>query len=199
MNQDGLSEYSGVAGKVLRGSISFSSMITGFILGFIIMAMAFLLTVLNAPITMFLLFQFLFAMAISRFAVNGLFGEWSGTILSSAGGTWTQVMMVTLRYLTLTAIWMLPLVLIDLKVLKAAESMVGGIGMGIDMGMGPDMGMGMGPMVPTPPPDGAVHDDLDARLYTDTTTVPDSLGGGRWFWRDLLAGSLGETVPRPVK
>ena len=52
------------------------------------------------------------ALALARFAVNGLYGEWRGTVFSSAGGPWSRVGLVALRYLALSCVWLLPMVII---------------------------------------------------------------------------------------
>jgi hypothetical protein len=111
--QDGqLTEFSGVSGRVLQRSLSAGSLVTGITLGLVLIAGNALFVfagaeMLGAPFT-----QIVMALALARFAANGLEGEWSGTVFSTAGGSWGQVALIALRYLALTAFWFVPLLLL---------------------------------------------------------------------------------------
>ena len=48
---------------------------------------------------------------MSRFAVNGNYGEWSGSIFSTAGGSWFHVSFVAIRFLFLTGLWLIPMMI----------------------------------------------------------------------------------------
>lgn len=106
--QEKLTEFSGITGQVLRRSISGGSLITGFVLGglllFINLAMAFA----GNPTAGTLFSQIVIALALARFALNGRHGQYGGTVFSSAGGGWDEVGLVSLRYLTLCLLWVIP-------------------------------------------------------------------------------------------
>ena len=113
MQTDQPTEFSGVAGRVLQGSISGGSLFSGMVLGFVLIVGNFLLFLAGAAKLAPIFTQILIALALARFAINGRFGEWSGTLFSSAGGTWADVGQVTLRYLALTCLWLIPMLLIE--------------------------------------------------------------------------------------
>ena len=122
MQAERWSEFSGVAGRVLGGSISGASLISGMVLGFVLLAVDWML-VLGGGEQMVMPFSLtLLAFVLARFAINGLYGEWNGTVFSDAGGPWTLVGAVALRYLALTFIWYAPLALIGLKVAQPAAA-----------------------------------------------------------------------------
>jgi hypothetical protein len=120
MQDENLTEFSGVAGRVLNGSISVGSMISGMIIGLLMIggSLGLLLTGAHGLITPFT--QGVMALALARFATNGLFGEWDGSIFSDKGGPWSEVGQVAMRYLILSSIWMLPLVAIMLRMENGA-------------------------------------------------------------------------------
>ena len=102
-------EFGGVAGRVLRKSISGSSLVTGIVLGIVLLVGDWVLIMARAPEATIPFNQFVMALGLARFALNGLYGEWNGTVFSGAGGPWSSVGLITIRYLALTALWLVPL------------------------------------------------------------------------------------------
>ena len=121
MQTESLTEFSGVAGRVLQRSVSMGSLITGILVGFTLIVGNWVLLMAEAPNAVAFFNQIVIAFALARFVVNGYFGEWSGTVFSAAGGPWSQVGIVALRYLSLTAVWLVPLVVLGLRVEQAAD------------------------------------------------------------------------------
>jgi hypothetical protein len=113
MHTDQPTEFGGVAGRVLQGTISGGSLISGMVLGFALIVGNVLLFLAGAGKLAPIFTQILVALALARFAVNGRFGEWSGSVFSTAGGSWADVGQVTLRYLALTCLWLIPMMLIE--------------------------------------------------------------------------------------
>jgi hypothetical protein len=116
MQRESSSEFSGVAGRLLTGSISGGSLVSGLVLGLGLLAVDAVLAFANANAMIMPFNLVVLSFVLARFAVNGLLGEWSGTIFSAAGGPWTVVGTVALRYMALTFLWYMPLALIGLKV-----------------------------------------------------------------------------------
>jgi len=125
MTQDSFTDFSGVAGRVLRNIFSWETLATGFSLGFLLVVVMFVLGLLKAPNVAVFAVQFLLAASMARFAVNGLYGEWRGTVFSSAGGPWTQVMIVAGRYLFLSFAWLVPLFFMGLNRMAPQQMMLG--------------------------------------------------------------------------
>ena len=121
MNQEPLTEFSGVAGRVLQRSVSLSSVITGIAVGFNIMFVGALMFAAGAPNAFTFYMQIVIAFGLARFAANGYFGEWGGTIFSSVGGSWAHVATIASRYLSLTIVWLLPLVVLGFNVEATAQ------------------------------------------------------------------------------
>jgi hypothetical protein len=135
MQREEWSEFSGVAGRLVTGSISGGSLISGIVLGLGLLALDWLLALAGAGPVIMALNLIVLSFVLARFAVNGLYGEWSGTIFSAAGGPWTIVGSVALRYMALTFIWYMPLALIGTRLAQPPEgapitmlpSMMGGM------------------------------------------------------------------------
>jgi hypothetical protein len=124
-----LTEFSGIAGHVLHRSVSVASLITGLMLTFVLFVGSWVLVLIQAPYLATPFGMIVVALALSRFAVNGVFGEWGGTVFSCRGGNWFQVFAVAARYLTLTALWFVPMMLFGPREQQIAESMtMGGSG-----------------------------------------------------------------------
>jgi hypothetical protein len=122
MHTEKLTEFSGVAGRVLQRSVSGGSMLSGMVLGFLLIAGNFVLIMAGTPKLAAPFTQIVIALALARFAVNGLYGEWGGSIFSTAGGSWATVGQVSLRYLALTCLWLLPMMIIEAISTNAAQS-----------------------------------------------------------------------------
>jgi len=120
-------EFGGVAGQVLRKSISGSSLVTGIVLGIVLLVGDWVLIMARAPEITIPFNQLVMALALARFALNGLYGEWNGTVFSGAGGPWSTVGLITIRYLALTAVWLVPMFFL---VPRPEQAMAMGPGMG---------------------------------------------------------------------
>jgi|GEM_PF-850887 len=112
MNSLGLSGFGGINGRILRETSSFGTFFTGVILAGTLWLTEWFLGGFDAGILQTVLFQAIWAAAFARFALNGFFGEWGGTILSTAGGSWGAVALVAGRFLALTAVWVVPSLLL---------------------------------------------------------------------------------------
>jgi hypothetical protein len=104
--------FGGTAGRLLRGATGPGSAFSGFILGVALLTVAFIGSVLHAGAIGLLLGQIVLAVGLARFALNGYSGEDRGTILSTAGGSWREVLAVAGRYLTLHLLWVVPALLL---------------------------------------------------------------------------------------
>ena len=116
-------EFSGIGGRVLRQSFSVLSLINGVIIGIILLVGTWFMMQWGEERLATLYSQAIVALALARFALNGLAGEWNGTIVSTAGGSWIMVGQVALRYMTLSALWVVPLLLLGLNFEAAGEEM----------------------------------------------------------------------------
>ena len=108
MEHESFSEFSGVVGRVVRETFSWKTLFTGICLGFILVVTMMFLAFVKAPNVAVFVVQILIAIAMARFALNGLFGEWDGTMFSSSGGSLTQVAAIAGRYLFATFVWLVP-------------------------------------------------------------------------------------------
>lgn len=104
--------FGGTVGRLVRDATSPGTAFTGFVLGVILLASGFVCRLVQADAIGQLLGQIVMAVALARFALNGYSGESRGTILSTAGGTWPQALMVAGRYLTLQLMWVVPVFLL---------------------------------------------------------------------------------------
>lgn len=116
-------EFSGISGRVLRGSFSFGTMLSGVALTIVLFSgwYFFIRWGMEAAATLYS--EFVIALALARYAMNGLYGEWQGTIFSAAGGPWTRAVAVAGRYLLLTALWLVPLLVVGLSFSKAGPEL----------------------------------------------------------------------------
>ncbi len=130
-----LSEFSGVVGQIIRETFSWKTLFTGIVLGFIMVFNMVALMFLKAPNVAVFVIQILMAAAMARFALNGLSGEWNGTLFSTAGGSWGQVAVVTGRYLFVTFAWLVPVFFLGLKNMSDPQMMMMGPAMGGRMAM----------------------------------------------------------------
>jgi hypothetical protein len=129
---DSVSEFSGLAGRILAGTMTADSLGSGVALGLLLVVVSAGLIAASAHSLVLPFFLVVCGAALSRFAVNGFFGEWRGSLFSSAGGAWTAAGTVALRYLALTLSWYAPLSVIGLPLAKESPSgmlkIVGGAG-----------------------------------------------------------------------
>ncbi|HYV19940.1 MAG TPA: hypothetical protein VFC25_13020 [Verrucomicrobiae bacterium] len=112
--------FGGVVGRLVRDATSPGTAFTGFVLGVILLASGFVCRMVNADAIGQLFGQIVMAAALARFALNGYSGEYRGTILSTAGGTWPQALMVAGRYLTLQLMWVIPVFLLGWSAIASA-------------------------------------------------------------------------------
>jgi len=120
MQRQEWTEFGGVAGRLVSGSISGGSLVSGIVLGLGLLIVGWLLAMAGA-LGMIMPFNLIvLSFVLARFAVNGMYGEWSGTVFSGAGGPWTVVGAVALRYMALTFMWYMPMALIGMMVGKAS-------------------------------------------------------------------------------
>ncbi len=130
MEHEQLTEFSGVIGRVVRETISWKTLFTGIAMGFILAVTVVVLALVKAPNVAIFAGQILLAAAMARFALNGLFGEWDGTLFSSSGGSWGQVSAVAARYLFLTFAWLVPVFFLGLNSMSDPQMMMMGPAMG---------------------------------------------------------------------
>ena len=125
--------FGGIAGKVLKGSLSGGTLLTGLTLVVSLAILQFILarfgTPEAAPVVTFLAFSF----ALSRIAVNGASGEWSGSFFSSKGGGSGEVVSVFVRYLSLSCLWIVPIVIVGWRP-EDAMNAFGAMTMGMSTG-----------------------------------------------------------------
>lgn len=180
MSGEQLTEFTGIVGRVLTRSISGGSLVSGIVLGLALLAGVLVLVMAGSPGAASPFAQSIMALALARFAVNGRFGEWGGSLFSSAGGPWSDVSLIAVRYLTLTFIWLLPVMALTLKVGSNPEMMM--------MGGGPSPGMMLlgafylMAMTLTPPIFLIVS--VSAENFAEIFS-PD-------HWKQLMAGRLGD-------
>jgi len=124
MDDTRVSAFGGIMGRVLRDSMSIGTAITGVILGLILLAFGFILGLVGASSLGMLFGQIVVAVALARFALNGMSGEWRGTILSTAGGSWPMALVVAGRYIVLNLLWVAPLLLLGMGAVVSATAPV---------------------------------------------------------------------------
>ena len=135
MQENGVTSFGGIVGRVLRDATSFSTAVTAFILGATVVAVSFIFTFIGNEALAQILVQVVVALALARFALNGLSGEFRGTILSTAGGSWVVALKVAARYLVLNLLWMAPMVFALWMSVTGASTAAGAVaGMGSDGG-----------------------------------------------------------------
>jgi hypothetical protein len=112
--------FGGVVGRLVRDATAPGTAFTGFVLGVILLTSGFVCRLVQADVIGQLFGQIVMAAALARFALNGYSGESRGTILSTAGGSWPQALMVAGRYLTLQLMWVVPVFLLGWSAIAAA-------------------------------------------------------------------------------
>lgn len=131
VEREPVTEFGGVAGRVLVRCVSAGSTVSGLVLFLVLLVGAWVCAVAGTPRAVTPFTQIVLALGLARFAVNGQYGEWGGSVFSSRGGPWSVVAIVAARYLALTSLWLIPLILVGF----APEQAMGAI-TGIAMGMG---------------------------------------------------------------
>lgn len=97
-----------MAGRVLRSSMSPASFVSGLVVGVVLLGGVGVLAFMGVESLALVFAQIVVALGLARFALNGLHGEWSGTVFSSAGGELPEVGAATLRFLALSAVLSIP-------------------------------------------------------------------------------------------
>jgi len=115
--------FGGAVGRVLRETLSPGTFLTGFTLLVCLGTLGFIMSRFGAEKAFTFLAQIGLTLAVVRFALNGFAGEWGGTIYSNRGGPWSEVAMVSLRFLTLSAIWLVPIYLLGWQPGSAGEAL----------------------------------------------------------------------------
>jgi hypothetical protein len=111
MSDNGVTAFGGIVGRVLRDATSIGTAVTAFVLAAAVLIVSLTFNLLGIPALAQLFVQVVVAVALARFTLNGLSGEFRGTILSTAGGPWALAFAVALRYLVLNLLWVAPAVL----------------------------------------------------------------------------------------
>jgi hypothetical protein len=122
MDDTQISPFGGILGRVLRDSMSIGTAVTGIVLGLVLLGTGFVLGIAGAKGLSMVLGQVIVAVALARFALNGMAGESSGTIFSTAGGSWPLAVAVAGRYLVLNLLWMAPLLILAWSLVGAAST-----------------------------------------------------------------------------
>jgi hypothetical protein len=122
MDDAQISPFGGIVGRVLRDSMSVGTAVTGIVLGLVLLGLGFVLGLAGAKGLSMILGQVIVAVALARFALNGMAGESSGTIFSDAGGSWPLAMAVAGRYLVLNLLWIAPFLLLVFSLVGTATT-----------------------------------------------------------------------------
>jgi hypothetical protein len=107
--------YGGVSGRVLREAMSGASLVTGLALILSLGALSYIMNKFNADDAFAVFLHLTIIFVLARFAVNGYAGQWSGTVFSDGGGSWIEVGAVSLRYLALSLVWLVPAILLGFR------------------------------------------------------------------------------------
>ena len=112
MEHNRVSTFGGAAGRVLGESLSFATLLTTLVFGGLCALVT--LAGVGASLRWFppLAVSALVCIALSRFALNGMHGQWDGSVLSSAGGEWSEVLRVAGRFALLAVAWIVPFFLL---------------------------------------------------------------------------------------
>ncbi len=108
MHTDYSTEFSGVAGRVLRGTFSFGTFLTGFLAFVPMVVLGFVSTLTGSVNLISLAVQAVWSLVLARYALNGLHGEFSGWLFSSRGGSWLDAGLVGLRFAILSLVYAVP-------------------------------------------------------------------------------------------
>jgi hypothetical protein len=118
-----LSGFGGIAGRVLKEATAGSSFLTGLVMLIALFLADWFFGQTGADAISTPVLHLMWAAALVRFGLNGFQGEWSGSVFSTAGGSWTEVGAVTARYMALTAVWVIPMALLDVDPLRSGEAL----------------------------------------------------------------------------
>jgi hypothetical protein len=130
MQERSWTDFSGISGRVINGAFGFRSLFTGIILTILVVIIAKLTEKAGSPNASFVMVELLFALVFARFALNGLHGEFAGSLISTSGGPWSAVIPVALRHVTLSLLWLAPLFLLGHNQVGPDTAMAMTMGMG---------------------------------------------------------------------
>jgi hypothetical protein len=130
MEHGQVSEFGGIAGRVAREAMSPGTLVTGLGLALLLGTISFIFLRLEMSALATFLSHVVGALALARFALNGLAGEFRGTIFSTAGGSWVRAARVAARYLVLNSAWIVPALLLKGSAGQDAMALVAGAGSG---------------------------------------------------------------------
>jgi hypothetical protein len=182
MFRDETTEFSGIGGRVLRQSFSVLSLINGVIIGIVLFLGSWFLMQWEEQSVVTLYSQAVLALVLARFALNGLAGEYNGTVVSTVGGPWSLAAQAAVRYLALNALWVAPLLLLGLDFGAAGEEMgdvMLGTGGGVKVTLAAAYVLGM---IVAPP------------VFLIASVSAESFGElfTRAYWKRLFGGRLGD-------
>jgi hypothetical protein len=112
MQEDRISAFGGMAGRVLRETHSLPTLFTGVFLGILFLLLSSIFLLVQMPVAFAFFWHVVVAVSLARFALNGYAGEWRGSIISGRGGSWFDTVTVAFRYLILSSVFLLPLVVL---------------------------------------------------------------------------------------
>ena len=130
MQERSWTDFSGISGRVINGALGFRSLFTGIILTILVVIIAKVSVQAGSPSASFIMVELLFALVFARFALNGLHGEFAGSLLSTSSGPWSSVVPVAIRHMTLSLLWLVPLILLGHNQLAPEAAMAMGMGSG---------------------------------------------------------------------
>jgi len=122
--------FGGMTGQVLEGAMSVGTMLTGSLLLLVFGTLGFIMVRFGADDGFTIFLQLGITFGLVRFALNSYAGEWRGTILSTHGGTWWDVGVVSLRYLALSSVWLIPALIVGWKPQELLGAFTGSMGSG---------------------------------------------------------------------
>lgn len=131
MNRPPISPYGGIAGRVLRQTLSVSTMFSGIALLLACVLLGAALIKSGQGDLVSPLAQLFLGLALCHYTVLGAEGRWGGHLFSTTDEGPSRTLAIFLRYLALTAAWSAPLLLAGAKPQAMGEL----LGMGL-FGMG---------------------------------------------------------------
>ncbi len=123
--------FGGVAGRVLLEAMSAGSFLTGLALVIPFAVLTLLLAKGGSSDLASIGGQILATLALARFALNGRAGQWRGTVFSKYGGGNLDMVVVSVRFALLSAVWLIPIYLFGFR----PDQSAGAFGM-LAFGMG---------------------------------------------------------------
>ncbi|MBN1825539.1 MAG: hypothetical protein JW958_04670 [Candidatus Eisenbacteria bacterium] len=129
----GTSRYGGIAGRVLRETMTPGTFVTGLAVALPIGLLAIVSERAGSKVSPAALVQVAATLALARIALNGYAGQWRGTVFSKTGGSDFDVLTVAIRFVLLSSCWLIPLYLLGFRpgnTMESAGMMMMGMGGG---------------------------------------------------------------------